>query len=297
MSKKEKVTFEMLIEKLRELGGGNYNNNTGISIEIKDNKYSLSAKIKNYNKNIDIYCAELDEYITLQLNEYASLNIKPNSKHSFISFKNYNKKYNIYEYGISCNSQPISLIYDNILFKEIDNTCWLGLCLDDNQFYVYYNTEIRKYNKPYDKDNNDSFVKFKYNDLFLVGLTHYNKRINDFLMDFKKSNSGHFKEIAESLSISPLKSDFSLEMKELIEYVKIYNAYKDKFNLEQYESEIEEVYNFVVSLINAPMEASINNLQNLVSNTDLYDKEALKRLRSEIDTVLKSGHKTKKKVK
>lgn len=272
-----KNIFDKLIEKLSELEEGKYNDNKGISIDIVDEpkRGSIYAIIKKNNKEINISYDGIDKGFNIQIDENSCLyhnDKRSGNVYSFVSVNKDNKHYSVYEYGISCDSSPIFPIYGDVLFREIDNTCYLGYCFSDNKIYVYYNKENRRYNKPFNKNNCDGFVKFEYNDLFLVGLTYYNKKINDFLIDFKKVNTGLFKELAESMSISPLKSDFGFEIKELLETAKIYKTYKDKFDLKLYESELNEVYNYVVNLINEPVQSNINNIQNMIQNIDVTNK-------------------------
>lgn len=298
-----RITLNMLIEKLSELKLGLYNNNRGVNIEINQNyKPSLMFVRKNLINTNKTEITLEGNYIHLSLNLddqstlYYSKNFLTGDKDNYIIIRNNNRHYNLNKKEIfirECANSTYN-IDQNFIFKEIDNTCWLGYELNTNKIYVYYKLDVSAKKIPEAINDSYNFYCFEYNDLFLVDLTNYNKKISDFLTELRNSNTGEFKRIACDLKIEPLRRDFGLEMKELKDVAKLYKYYRNKLDIEQYQTELKEAYDFIISLRNNQIRVSSNDIQNIIENIDLIDKELLINLRTELDKVLEPDKKTKK---
>lgn len=299
-----KNIINMLIEKLEKLDDGVYYNDSGIRIDVhrgistitfsadgvpKSNTPRIDVSYNGNGINIEIV---LDKNSTLYINKDISNDIIK----TYILTTRENKTYNI-DKALGIDTDNIFYpVQKDILFKEIDNTCWLGYDLNENKIYVYYNKNLRKYNKPYETNDNEGFIKFEYNNDFPYELENFKRVLFDFFKEFKNSNKGAFKELLEfvALSLPTIRSDVDASAIELIDLGAIYNTYKNELVLEKHESELREVYNLVESVIIDPEEAVKNNIKHMIENIDVNNKEELVKLRTEIDNMLKPKKKTKK---
>ena len=298
---KDRITLDMIIEKLFELKSGAYTNKNGVNIEINQNNNSsflfMKKNIINTNKteitlegNYIHLSLNLDEQATL----YYSKNFLTGNEKNYIIIKNNGYYLNEEEISISERANSTYHINPNFIFKEIDNTCWLGYDVETDKIYVYYRTNVDSKKMPTLINQSYYFYCFEYNDLFLSGLAHYNAKINQFLEEFKNTNTGEFKIMACNLKIQPLRKDFGLEIKELKKIVELYKYYYNKLNIEQNQSELKDVYDFIISLTINQIKVSSNDIQNIIENIDSIDKQLLINLRTELYNALESDKKTKK---
>lgn len=288
---KNNKTFDNLLEELILLKEGTYlNNDTNISI----------TSINDKGKHINIFNGELNYKIITSTNtsnytvevildENATLYISKDEfyrTHKYIYHNENNHYYNIYNYGISRDSERILTINNNELIRKVDDTCYLGYNFEDNRIYVYY----KKYNSIKNEfDFSTDYEKFKYNRKFLDAKDYYNIKLEKFLKEFKNSVDGtRFKPIADSIKIPTLNNNLNKEIEILKELVNIYTKYKNSFNILEEEKNIQTISDSIKAINREPLESKIKGLEDYINKIDLSDLDSLKKLQKEIDNILKS---------
>lgn len=291
------ITLDKLIEKLSQLEIGEYNNNKGIKINVAENDRCKWGSIKYNNKEISISSDAIEKGITIQIDEnsylYCNKKTSGSYTYNYIGVDKNKKHYTVYDTGISGDDIPYCHVgLANKLLYKVNENHYLEYNFNDNKINVYY----RKYNVKPSENLEKDYVKFRYHDFFTSDIKSYNFKIASCIERIKEEfKTSIYDELVNSISIPELDcKNIYEEVTTLKSLADIYATYKDKFDLKQYEAELNEVYNFIVSITNDPIQTNINNIQNIVQNIDVTNKEELIRLRTEIDKVIELDKKTKK---
>ena len=297
-----KNIIDLLLEKLEKIDNGVYHNDSGIRIDVHRGRSTIEFSDgipKSNTPRIDVSYNENGILVEIVLDKKSTLYIYKGifdvATKTYILTTRENKVYNIDKTLIRSN-QEFFHVQNDILYKKIDNTCWLGYDLTFDKPYMYYSKKVEKNIKPFEAKDDECFIKFEYNEDFFKGLEKFNKILFDFFKELKKPSDEPFKELAQFVlsSLPKVNYDASSSRIELRDLGKIYNIYKNELALGRHESELTEVYNFVQSVIIDPEEATKNNIKHMIENIDLNNKDELIKLRTEIDNMLKLKKKTKK---
>lgn len=291
----EKNIIDKLIEILSELEIGEYDNNKGIKLNVIETERDILAEFKCNNEfKFSSNGMKTDIYIPLDDNSYFYYGVDNFSekKYNYIYVDKNNKRYTVYNNGITVTDLPFLKVIENKLLYKISNNIYLEYNFNDNKINVYY----RKYDSKAGNDLNKEFVKFRYHNFFTSGIKSYNFKLANLINGVKgEFKTSIYEELVNSLTVPELEcKNISEEVTTLKSLADVYATYRDKFDLKQYESELNEIYNFVVSLINEPVQANINNVRYMIQNIDFNDKESLIKLRTELDKVIEPDKKNKK---
>ena len=296
--KENEEKINTLLKKLDELKEGSYKyNNVFIEKTIRNSGFGANIIFENNKYEISYSCngeyiinKSIDEYTTL----YRTRNYN-NIIYEFITAKLHNHDYNIYEKSISRDNEDTCRINNNEILKKLDDNTYISYDLNTEKKYVYY----KKYNIVKESCDIDlTHIKNEYNPYFIEDRDMFNNKLKEainFFIDDMETN--RFKDLANTISIRPLKDNLLIEIEKIEEIGRVYNKYKNNFNVLNEDKNLENIISHITKLINNPYEAKENSIRNIINNIDLKDTATLINLRNEIESLIKYQKNTKRKTK
>lgn len=287
--------IDNIINKYKEIPLGEYNNgkislkkefvNEDIKrVEIKNNDIYFLIRLFTFGYDISYR----NNKIMNSTNCLYTLNIVKSlgcSKEFIDAFDN-EVGYKIYKDFVRVNGVDLK-IYGNTIRKNLSKKYFLEYDFIENKMYVY----ISKKEQPNFKMD---YIKFEYCKELIDTIKMINDKnrenyynLSDLLLDSKYS------ELSQLLNYKKIKCDFEKEGVDLIRAADMYVKYKDKFEIEN--NVLEEIGTFVNYLLENPIEARVNKLENYISKCDMNDSRELKYLKKEIIDILKEKNKVKTK--
>lgn len=288
--------------KLRSIPNGEYSNsdfkfkitnqNEDIkTVKIDTDQYSFFIKYYKYGYDI-IYKNKSDSNF---INDNYEL-IFSNSLNNQINYVNikYNDKLYILYKNLIKNNHKSYIIEDNTIKIYINNRYY---CLEydfkENRIYIYISKkEIPTLKNDYIKIEDTKDLKSIINIINNSNQNNYSK-IQELLKD--TSQEELIELVPNKNIILPNDNVLNSFKEELLQAYDIYRKYNNKLTINN--KVLEEVNTFIDYLIEHPIEAKVNKLENYIKNSDMNDTRELKYIRREIDLILKEKKKNIKKLK